>query len=80
MLLDLFRRSRVLFQPGDSVRFTLTNLVTVVAVPGARFLDQLLFHAQVNQLAEEVDTFAVLLTTTAALCCRKYCLITAWHA
>src|SRR5690606_10567084 len=57
--LNLCRRRRGLFQPGDSILFTLTNLVTVVAVPCARFFNLLLFLAQFNQLAEDVDTFAV---------------------
>lgn len=58
-LLNLFRRRRVLFQPGDRVRFTLTDFVAVVAIPGTRFLNQLLFYAEVYQLAVEVDAFAV---------------------
>ena len=50
-VLDLFRGFWVIFQPGSRIRFTLTDLLTFVAVPRACFLDKLLFHAQVNQLA-----------------------------
>ena len=49
----------VFFQPDAHVFFALPDFVAIVAVPRARFLDDAVFVAQINQLALPADALAV---------------------
>src|SRR5262245_18346720 len=58
-LLDGVADFRVVFQVLGGVGLALPDLVALVAVPGAGFLDQAQLYAQVDDLASAVDALAV---------------------
>src|SRR5262245_37495317 len=52
-------KGRVVLEELAGVLLALTDALAVVAVPGARLLDQLGFHAHVDQFAFAGNAFAV---------------------
>ena len=56
---DFGGNGRVFFQPDAGIVFALTDFFAVVAVPGARFVDDFQIGAQLDQFAFPADAFAV---------------------
>ena len=59
LVLDLARHFRTLFQEDARIVLALADTLAVVAVPGARFFDDLCFDAEVDDLALARRAFSV---------------------
>src|SRR5690606_24155470 len=59
LLLDFLADLGVLLEILGRIGLALADLVALVGIPGARLLDQALLHAEIDDLAVAVDTFAI---------------------
>ena len=57
--LDFIGNSEILFEEPGSVRLALADLVALVGIPGARFVDEIKLDPPVNDFAHVIDALAV---------------------